>query len=150
MSFNIPVVTSLRIVNIMGTDPSLKILILGQHFGACVIASDVLYPNENFRHRSARLSLTACPSTDWLSDSSVACLALAAGVGFTNTIVLTAAASVGSITEVFSVDNPRISAQQRNHPASSAMSILAHGNSFGTFDSTTIFRIKETATEATS
>ena len=64
--------------------------------------------------------------------------------------VITAAASVGIITEVFSVDNPRISAQQRNHPASSAMSILAHGNSFGTFDSTTIFRIKETATEATS
>ena len=105
---------------------------------------------------------SSCGLSNWLSDTSVRCRALA-GIGSTKDLSVTIAVKVGTITEAISYDvasNKKFIApaigqpgvyenQGGNAPATGASSVTLSGEDFGTFETTTQMRPGGTGAEIT-
>ena len=149
MSFDNPSISSLCLANSMGSVKK-QILIIGDNFGGSVVDPNLVFPEEHARLRSVQFGLTACASTQWLSDTSIACHVIGSSLCATFRIMVTAAGSMGSNSEALSFDLPAISATRGNGAIARNVHVEAKGSSFGAFDFTGSVRLMESGSEFTS
>jgi hypothetical protein len=150
MSFDNPSISSLHLVNSMGSVYSKQILILGDNFGGSVVDPNLVFAEEHARLRSVQFGLTAYAETEWLSDTSIACHVIKSSVCATLRIMVTAAGSMGSNSEAVSFDLPTISATRGNGATARNLHVEATGRAFGDFDFTGSLRLMESGSEFTS
>ena len=150
MSFDEPSISGLHLANSMSGVDSEKVFILGDNFGGSVVDRNIVFEEEHTRLRSVHFGLTACASTEWLSDTSIACHVIDASLRATFRIMVTAAGSMGSNSEVLSFDLPAISATVANAPTALAVHVEAKGVALGAFDSTGSVRFMKSGATATS
>eukprot|EP00283_Hemiselmis_rufescens_P008191 CAMPEP_0173427680 /NCGR_PEP_ID=MMETSP1357-20121228/6824_1 /TAXON_ID=77926 /ORGANISM="Hemiselmis rufescens, Strain PCC563" /LENGTH=103 /DNA_ID=CAMNT_0014391565 /DNA_START=103 /DNA_END=411 /DNA_ORIENTATION=- len=98
-SFNSPSLSSVTRRNAPGTG-SASVTVHGASFGHSGYSAGV------------RVGFSACESSDWVSDTEVACR-VALGVRGTRRVTVTAGSRVGSVSEAFSFDVGTISTLTR-------------------------------------
>ena len=120
-SFDIPSLSSLHPTNKASTG-SASVTVQGAGFGLVDYSG------------GARLGLSACEATDWLSDSSVRCR-VSSGVRGTRGVSVTVGERVGSVSEAYSFDAATLSVLRvGNRAATGSASVTVQGAGFGLVD----------------